>query len=77
MNGAQPAADAALVSLGSEVAWRSGWTVAANFDGEFSQTTDSYAGGEPYATGGINRREGADWPIKKKAPLARPGKGSR
>jgi uncharacterized protein with beta-barrel porin domain len=44
VNGAQPAADAALTSLGAEMKWRNGWSLAANFDGEFSRTTAGYAG---------------------------------
>jgi uncharacterized protein with beta-barrel porin domain len=44
VNGAQPAANAALISAGADLAWGNGWTVAANFDGEFSSTTRSYAG---------------------------------
>jgi uncharacterized protein with beta-barrel porin domain len=44
VNGAQPAANAALISAGADVAWGNGWTVAANFDGEFASTTRSYAG---------------------------------
>ncbi len=44
VNGAQPAAYAALISAGADVAWGNGWTVAANFDGEFASTTRSYAG---------------------------------
>ena len=44
VNGAQPSANAALVSLGGEMGWHNGWTVAARFDGEFSRTTASYAG---------------------------------
>jgi uncharacterized protein with beta-barrel porin domain len=43
-NGAQPSANAALVSLGGEMKWHNGWTVAANLDGEFSRTTASYSG---------------------------------
>jgi len=43
-NGAQPSANAALLSLGGEMGWHNGWTVAANFDGEFSRTTAGYAG---------------------------------
>jgi uncharacterized protein with beta-barrel porin domain len=43
-NGAQPSADAALLLLGAEMAWHNGWTLAANFDGEFSRTTAGYAG---------------------------------
>ena len=44
VNGAQPSANAALLSLGGEMDWHNGWTVAANFDGEFSRTTAGYAG---------------------------------
>jgi uncharacterized protein with beta-barrel porin domain len=44
VNGAQPSANAALLSLGGEMGWHNGWTVAANFDGEFSRTTQGYAG---------------------------------
>jgi uncharacterized protein with beta-barrel porin domain len=43
-NGAQPSANAALLSLGGEMAWHNGWTVAATLDGEFSRTTAGYAG---------------------------------
>ena len=34
-NGAQPSANAVLLSLGGEMNWHNGWTVAANFGGEF------------------------------------------
>jgi uncharacterized protein with beta-barrel porin domain len=44
VNGAQPAADAVLIGAGGEFRWDHGWTFAAAFDGEFSQTTSSYAG---------------------------------
>jgi uncharacterized protein with beta-barrel porin domain len=44
VNGAQPSADAALVSFGGEMAWHNGWSLAGSFDGEFSRTTASYAG---------------------------------
>ncbi|MDB5579322.1 MAG: outer rane autotransporter barrel domain protein, partial [Bradyrhizobium sp.] len=44
VNGAQPSANAALLSLGGEMGWHNGWTLAANFDGEFSRTTQGYAG---------------------------------
>ncbi len=44
VNGAQPSANAALVSAGADLAWTKGWSVAANFDGEFASTTRSYAG---------------------------------
>jgi len=43
-NGAQPSANALLLSLGGEMGWHNGWTLAANFDGEFSRTTAGYAG---------------------------------
>ncbi len=44
VNGAQPSADAALASLGAEMKWHNGWTVAGRFDGEFSRTTAGYTG---------------------------------
>jgi T5SS/PEP-CTERM-associated repeat protein len=44
VNGAQPSANAALLSAGADVAWGNGWTIAATFDGEFSSTTRGYAG---------------------------------
>jgi autotransporter-associated beta strand protein len=44
VNGAQAAANAALTSLSAELAWRSGWAASATFDGQFSDTTKSYAG---------------------------------
>ena len=44
VNGAQPAANAALLSAGADLAWGNGWSIAANFDGEFSSTTRGYAG---------------------------------
>jgi uncharacterized protein with beta-barrel porin domain len=44
VNGAQPSVSAALLSPGGEMSWRNGWTLAANFDGEFSRTTAGYAG---------------------------------
>ena len=44
VNGAQPSANAALVSLGAETRWHNGWTLAGSFDGEFSRTTAGYAG---------------------------------
>lgn len=43
VNGAQPSANAALLSAGADVAWGNGWTVAETFDGEFSHTTRGYA----------------------------------
>jgi len=44
VDGAEPAADALLVSAGSKLDLGHGWSLAANFDGEFSRTTESYAG---------------------------------
>ena len=44
VNGAAPAADAALVTAAAEIKWTNHWAVLASFDGEFSGTTASYAG---------------------------------
>jgi outer membrane autotransporter protein len=44
VSGARPAADGALVSTGIEMKWWNGWALAAAFEGEFSNTTESYAG---------------------------------
>jgi uncharacterized protein with beta-barrel porin domain len=44
VNGAQPSANAALASLGAEMKWQNGWSLAGSFDGEFSRTTASYTG---------------------------------
>jgi autotransporter-associated beta strand protein len=44
VNGAQPAADAALVEFGGEMAWRNGWAVLAKVNGEFSSNTTTAAG---------------------------------
>ena len=44
VNGAAPAADAALTTASAELKWRSGVSLAAVFEGEFSDTTRSYAG---------------------------------
>jgi uncharacterized protein with beta-barrel porin domain len=44
VNGAAPAADAALVTAGGEMKWRNGFAIAATFEGEFSRVTESYAG---------------------------------
>ncbi|MBR0966687.1 autotransporter domain-containing protein [Bradyrhizobium diazoefficiens] len=44
VNGARPAADSALVSLGATLALARGWSASTSFDGEFSRTTASYAG---------------------------------
>jgi uncharacterized protein with beta-barrel porin domain len=42
VNGAAP--DAALTTASAEVNWLNGWSVAATFEGEFSDVTRSYAG---------------------------------
>jgi uncharacterized protein with beta-barrel porin domain len=44
IQGARPAADGMLLTAGAEMKWKSGWALAAKFEGEFSRTTDSYAG---------------------------------
>ena len=44
VNGATPAADSALVSAGADYDFGNGWSAATNFDGEFSRTTEAYAG---------------------------------
>jgi autotransporter-associated beta strand protein len=44
VNGAQPAVDSALVSAGAEMKWLNGVSLAGSFEGEFSDTTRSYAG---------------------------------
>lgn len=44
VNGAKPAADAALVSAGAEMQWLNGFSLAGTLEGEFSSTTRSYAG---------------------------------
>ena len=44
VNGTLQARDAALVTASAEMAWRSGWAIAATFEGEFSNITRSYAG---------------------------------
>jgi uncharacterized protein with beta-barrel porin domain len=43
-NGATPSANAALVSLGAEMKWHNGWSIAGLLDAEFSRTTTSYTG---------------------------------
>lgn len=43
VNGARPSAEAALLSLGGEMDWATGWRVAANVDGEFAGGRQSYA----------------------------------
>jgi uncharacterized protein with beta-barrel porin domain len=44
VNGAAPAPNAALVTLSAEQKWLSGFSLAATFEGEFSEVTRSYAG---------------------------------
>ena len=42
--GASAAQNSALVSAGAEAKWLNGISVAATFEGEFSNVTTSYAG---------------------------------
>ena len=44
VNGAAQASDSALVTASAEMKWLNGWSVAATFEGEFSDVTRSYAG---------------------------------
>jgi uncharacterized protein with beta-barrel porin domain len=44
VSGAALAADSALVTASIEKKWLNGWSVAATFEGEFSNVTSSYAG---------------------------------
>jgi uncharacterized protein with beta-barrel porin domain len=44
VSGAAHAHDAALTTVSAEVTWRNGFSLAATFEGEFSNTTTSYAG---------------------------------
>jgi outer membrane autotransporter protein len=44
VNGAAQASDSALVTAAVEKKWRSGWSAAGTFEGEFSNVTTSYAG---------------------------------
>ncbi len=44
VNGAGLARNAALTSASAELKWMNGWSVAATFEGEFSDVTRSYAG---------------------------------
>jgi outer membrane autotransporter protein len=44
VNGAVPAKDAALVTASAEMKWLNGFSLAATFEGEFSNVTTSYAG---------------------------------
>ena len=44
VNGAAPARDSALVTTAAEMKWLNGVSLAATFDGAFSNVTRSYAG---------------------------------
>ena len=44
VNGARPAANSALVTAGAEMKWRHGFSLAGSFEGEFSDSTRTYAG---------------------------------
>lgn len=44
VNGAVQARDSALVTAAVEKKWLNGWSALASFEGEFSNTTNSYAG---------------------------------
>ena len=44
VNGAAQARDSALVSASAETRWLNGFSVAATFEGEFSNNSESYAG---------------------------------
>jgi fibronectin-binding autotransporter adhesin len=44
VNGAAQASDSALVGASAETTWRNGWSIAATFEGEFSNVTTSLAG---------------------------------
>jgi hypothetical protein len=44
VNGASPARDSELTSTSAEPTWRNGWSTAVTCEGEFSNTTRSYAG---------------------------------
>jgi len=44
VSGAAQAHDAALATASAELKWRNGFSVAATFEGEFSNATTSYAG---------------------------------
>jgi autotransporter-associated beta strand protein len=44
VNGAAQAHDSALTTASAEIKWRNGWSLAATFEGEFSNVTSSYAG---------------------------------
>jgi autotransporter-associated beta strand protein len=44
VNGAAQASDSALTTASIEMKWKNNWSVAATFEGEFSNVTASYAG---------------------------------
>jgi len=44
VNGAAQAHDSALTTASAEVKWLNGFSLAATFEGEFSNVTRSYAG---------------------------------
>jgi uncharacterized protein YhjY with autotransporter beta-barrel domain len=44
INGARPAANSALLTAGAEFKWHNGWSIAATYEGELSNTTSSNAG---------------------------------
>ena len=44
VNGAAQASDSALATASAELKWTNNWSVAATFEGEFSDVTRSYAG---------------------------------
>jgi uncharacterized protein with beta-barrel porin domain len=44
VNGAAQAPDAALTTASAEMKWLNGFSLAATFEGEFSDVTTSYAG---------------------------------
>jgi len=44
VNGAAPAKDRALTSLGADLRMTANWVLAAKFDGEFAARSQTYAG---------------------------------
>ena len=44
VNGASIGANSALTSVAAEMSWRNGWSLAATFDGEFSNVSSRYSG---------------------------------
>lgn len=44
VSGAAPAKDIALASVGADLHFANGWTLAAKFDGEFGGKSQTYAG---------------------------------